>query len=229
LRKLTGGSGPFAADWSYDIAMHPARLFHQTDDAALAALVAERGLALVIGVVDGAPLIAQAPVLLSDRRLRFHLARGNALTAALSTPGARALAVVAGPDAYVSPDWYGIDDQVPTWNYLSVEMEGPVTSLDAVGATSVLDDLSAQFEAALAPKPAWTRHKMTPGRFEAMLAMIVAFEMRIERFEGTWKLSQNKAPQAVEGAAAALEARSDPASRDIAARMRQAASARQRA
>ena len=53
MRKLTGGSGPFAADWSYDIAMHPARLFHQTDDAALAALVAERGLALVIGVVDG--------------------------------------------------------------------------------------------------------------------------------------------------------------------------------
>lgn len=226
---MTGGPGPIAAEWSYDSAMHPARLFHQTDDAALAALVAERGLALVIGVVDGAPRVAQAPVVLTGRLLRFHLSRGNTLTAALSTPGARALVVVAGPDAYVSPDWYGLEDQVPTWNYLSVEMEGPVEVLDTDGATSVLDDLSDRFEATLAPKPAWTRHKMTPGRFEAMLAMIVAFELRIERFEGTWKLSQNKPPEAVAGAAAALETRDDPAARDIAARMRQAASARQRA
>lgn len=201
--------------------MHPARPFHQTDDAALAALVADRGLALIVGLVNGRPAVAQAPVLLEGRGLRFHLSRGNALTPVLSAPDASALAVVAGPDAYVSPDWYGLDDQVPTWNYLSVEMEGPVTALDDAGATALLDDLSARFEATLAPKPPWTRHKMTPGRFEAMLRGIVAFEMAVARFEGTWKLSQNKPAGAIAGAAAALEARPDPASRAIARMMRQ--------
>lgn len=201
--------------------MHPARLFHQTDDAALAALVAESGLALIVGVAHGRPVIAHAPVLLEGRRLRFHLSRGNALTPVLAAAGASALVVVTGPDAYVSPDWYGLDDQVPTWNYLSVEMEGPVAALDDAAAASLLDGLSARFEAPLAPKPPWTRHKMTPGRFEAMLGGIVAFEMAVARFEGTWKLSQNKPAGAIAGAAAALEARPDPASRAIARMMRQ--------
>lgn len=209
--------------------MHPARLFHQTADAELANLVAERGLALIVGMADGRPMVAHAPVLLEGRRLRFHLSRGNALTRALAAGDARALAVVTGPDAYVSPDWYGVDDQVPTWNYLSVEMEGPVTALDDAGAASVLDDLSARFEAQLAPKPVWTRHKMTPGRFEALLGGIVAFEMTVERFEGIWKLSQNKSTEAIAGVASALDNRPDPGSRDIARRMRQLSSARQRA
>lgn len=201
--------------------MHPSRLFLQDDPALLAALVAQRGFALLVGVADGRPIVAQAPVLLGGRRLRFHLARGNALSAGLQATGARALAVVAGPDAYVSPDWYGLDDQVPTWNYLSVEMEGPVTPVDAAAAATLLDDLSAHFEAPLAPKPVWTRHKMSPGRFDALLAGIVAFEMQVERFEGVWKLGQNKSAEVMANAASALEARPDQGSRDIAALMRQ--------
>lgn len=201
--------------------MHPARLFHQTDDAVLAALVAGRGLALIIGVVDGRPVAAHAPVLLEGRRLRFHLSRNNALAGTLTAGGAKALAVVTGPDAYISPDWYGLDDQVPTWNYLSVEMEGPCARLDDAGAAALLDDLPARFEAPLAPKPAWTRHKMTPGRFEALLGGIAAFEMTIERFEGTWKLGQNKPAEAIAAVADALDARPDEGSRAIAALMRQ--------
>lgn len=201
--------------------MHPARLFHQTDPAELAALVDRRGLALVIGVVAARPVVAPAPVLLRDGRLRFHLARANPLTETLMADGAHALAVVNGPDAYVSPDWYGLPDQVPTWNYLTAELEGPVAPLDDAGATLLLDDLSVRFEQALAPKPAWTRHKMTPGRFETLLRGIVAFEMAVERFEGVWKLSQNKPAAAIAGAAAALSDQPDPAAREIARRMRQ--------
>lgn len=195
--------------------MNPSTLFRQTDRSALAAAVAARGLATLIGVSGGRPLVALAPVLLDGDRLRFHLSRGNALVPVLSA-GAAGLAVVTGPDAYVSPDWYGADDQVPTWNYLSVEIEGPVRALDAADAARALDDLSAAFEARLAPKPPWTRDKMSPGRFEAMLRGIVAFEMTVERLEGVWKLGQNKPPEQIAGAVAALEARPDEDSRRIA-------------
>jgi transcriptional regulator len=194
--------------------MHPASAFRQTDAAALAALVAERGFALIVGGADGRPLAAHAPVLLADGRLRFHLSGANPLTATLLA-GSRALAVVTGPDAYVSPDWYAAADQVPTWNYLSAEIEGPVRPLDNTETTQLLDDLSARFEAPLAPKPPWTRAKMTPARFEALLGAINGFEMRAERFEGVTKLSQNK-PAEIERVAQALAARPDAGSQAIA-------------
>ena len=185
--------------------MHPAKPFFETDAARLEALVAEVGLALIVGIEGGRPLCAHAPVLLAEGRLRFHLSAANPLAKALADGGG-VLAVVTGPEAYVSPDWYGLEDQVPTWNYLSAEIEGPVRRLDAQEATALLDDLSAVFEARLAPKPAWTRGKMTPGRFEAMLSGITAFEMRVERLEGVRKLGQNKPAEARLGVAEALEA-----------------------
>ncbi len=196
--------------------MHPAHAFHETDPARLAALIQATGLALIISAADGRPLCAHAPVLLSGGRLRFHLSAGNPLAKAL-TDGAQVLAVVTGPEAYVSPDWYGLEDQVPTWNYLSAEIEGRVRRLDAVGATALLDDLSATFEARLAPKPPWSRAKMSPGRFEAMLGGIIAYEMTVERLEGVRKLSQNKPPAAQAGAANALD---DLGAHEMAALMR---------
>jgi transcriptional regulator len=83
----------------------------------------------------------------------------------------------------------------------------------------LLDDLSAHFEAPLAPKPPWTRAKMTPARFEALLGAINGFEMRVERLEGVTKLSQNK-PAEIERVAKALAERPDAGSKAIAALMK---------
>jgi transcriptional regulator len=204
--------------------MHPAPVNHVTDGEKLAALVARCGLALIIGrTAEGRPAAVHTPVLLQDGVLRFHLSRANRL---VLQDGDSALAVITGPDAYISPDWYGERDQVPTWNYLSVEAEGPVTRLDEAGAARLLDDLSARFEAPLAPKPAWTRGKMTPGRFEAMLKAITAFSMQVERLEGIEKLSQNKSPQAQAAAAVRLAEVDDPGAKAIAALMSAQAAAR---
>lgn len=132
----------------------------------------------------------------------------------------RALVVVTGPDAYVSPDWYGQPDQVPTWNYLSAELEGAVRALDLSDSAVLLDDLSVTFEARLAPKPPWTRGKMDPARFEALLRGIRSFEMTVDRFEGTAKLSQNKSAQAVAGVAEALAALGDANAQAVSRLMR---------
>jgi transcriptional regulator len=198
--------------------LHPARAFHETDLEAVATLVAERPLAVICGVSGGRALVAHAPVLLGDNRLRFHLSAANPLAAALAQ-SPRALAVVTSDDVYISPDWYGAPDQVPTWNYLSAEIEGPVRILAVDEAVRLLDDLSARHEANLAPKPPWTRDKMTPARFEALLAGIVAYEMTIERIEGITKLSQNKTPAEIKRVAAALQALPNESGRRLAARM----------
>lgn len=199
--------------------MHPARIFHETDQAVLLQRARSRGLALVIGVGADGPLVAHAPVLLDDPgRLRFHLGGGNPLSLVLAA-GSRALVVLTGDDAYVSPDWYEAPDQVPTWNYVSVEIEGPVRVLDGAEAMALLDDLTARHEAALAPKAPWTRGKMDPARFEALLSGITAFEMRVERLTGVTKLGQNKSPAMVRRVAAALGQHGDPGAQRIARAM----------
>ena len=200
--------------------MHPAPYFKETDEAALRAFLAERGFGLIIGSDGGRPIAAHAAFLLDGRTLRFHLSRANALTPVLEA-GGRALAVISGPDAYISPDWYGVDDQVPTWNYLSVEMEGAVTPVGDEAAVRLLDDLSAHFEGKLAPKTPWTRAKMTPAYFERLLRGIRAFEMRVERLEGITKLGQNKPAEVIERTADALAGLGDPMAQEVARLMRE--------
>jgi len=175
--------------------MHPNPKFHWRDREEMAAFVADIGFGTLIAQCDGALRAVHVPVLVEAGRLRFHVARGNAIHAGL-VAGCDALFIVNGPDAYVSPDWYGMPDRVPTWNYVAVELEGPVRALDRGALIGQLDDLSARQEARLAPKPAWTRAKMREGRFEAMLGAITAFEMEVADWRGTIKLGQDKPEEA---------------------------------
>jgi transcriptional regulator len=166
--------------------MHPNRVFAWQDREAMLGFVVDIAFATV--AVDG-PMIVHVPVMVAGPdRLHFHVSRGNRA----KLEGKRALVSVLGPDAYISPDWYETADQVPTWNYLAVEAEGPLRRLDEVELAALLDALSAAHEARLAPKPQWTRAKMSPGRFEAMLKAIIGYELTIEELRGTRKLGQNK-------------------------------------
>jgi transcriptional regulator len=175
--------------------MHPATMFREGEVEPLLAHLAAHPFVTLVAAPEGRLFVAHAPVVV--RRLEgglaldFHLARSNALAPALAQ-GFRAVAVSLAADAYVSPDWYESADQVPTWNYVSVEAEGPVAALDEAGLITLLDDLSAQEEARLAPKPPWTRDKLTDRRFEALSRAVVGARLAVERLEGTTKLGQNK-------------------------------------
>jgi transcriptional regulator len=180
--------------------MHPDRRFAWEDRDAMLAFVGEVAFCTIF--VD-APAVMHAPVVVHrPDRLRFHVSRAN--RAATGFEGGHALLSCLGPDAYISPDWYGTPDQVPTWNYVAVEAEGPLRRLEPDELVALLDDLGAAHEARLAPKPAWTRAKMSPKRFEGLLKAIVGFEMRILALRGTRKLGQNKQEAERAGAADGL-------------------------
>ena len=173
----------------------------------LLAQLAARPFAALAAAPDGRPRIAHAPVvvrrLAGGLALDFHLSRGNALAPFLGA-GFRGVLVSLAAEAYISPDWYEAADQVPTWNYVSVEAEGPIAALGQTDLVTLLDDLSAQEEGRLAPKPAWTRYKMSPGRFETMTGAIIGARLTVERLEGVTKLSQNKSEADQAGVIAAL-------------------------
>jgi transcriptional regulator len=187
--------------------MHPAAAFHEDEAEPLLAHLARHSFVTLAAAPDGRLAIAHAPVvirrLVTGVALDFHLARSNVLAQALAQ-GFHAVAVSLAADAYISPDWYGSADQVPTWNYVSVEAEGPVTVLEEAGLVALLDELSAQEESRLSPKQPWTRAKMSPGRFEAMTRAIIGARLMVERLEGTTKLGQNKAFAERAGVIAAL-------------------------
>lgn len=184
--------------------MHPNGAFRWDDETELRAFVATRGFATLFLAAE-APMVAHVPLVVTESgTLRFHVARANRITRRLD--GAAAVASVTDADFYVSPDWYGSDDQVPTWNYLAVEIEGQVCALGEDDLIAQVDALSVAFEARLAPKPVWTRDKMTPGRFEAMLGAIRGFELVPTDWRGTRKMGQNKKPAERAGLSDALAA-----------------------
>jgi len=185
--------------------MHPNPGFAWTDEQAMLDFLSTVSFSTILICAPAGPSVAHAPVVPFGRdRLRFHLSRRN--VAADIPDGTHALLSCMGPDSYVSPDWYGSADQVPTWNYVVVECEGQLSRLPDDGLVELLDSLSAAQEAQFAPKAPWTRAKMGPGRFEAMLKAIVGYELRVEKLRGTRKLGQNKPRVERAGAVAGLRA-----------------------
>lgn len=192
--------------------MHPnavlrTKLAPEEERQYLVQWVRDIGFGAIFMTTPDGPRVAHAPFVCAEGKLQFHLARGNALTKHIA--GSVALAVAGGPDAYVSPDYYIAANQVPTWNYIAIEMEGPVRMLDEDGLIAQLDTLSALHEARLLPKKPWTRDKMDDGIFRKMLGAIVGFEMEITAWRPTFKLSQNKPADERARVADALEARGE--------------------
>lgn len=185
--------------------MHPSTIFRWDDREALAAFAEAVGFGMLFAQTSDGPRVAQVPFVYSgEGRIAFHIARGNGIAKHLA--GATALLVVNGPDGYISPDWYDLPDQVPTWNYLSAEFEGEVKKLDEAGLLDQIDALSAQHEVRLAPKAPWTRDKIDPAITAKLLSGIWGFEMDVTAWRGTAKLGQNKPEDVRQRTAEAVEA-----------------------
>jgi transcriptional regulator len=186
--------------------VHPDRSFHSEDRDLAAAIVEEVGFGMVFAATPDGPRVAHVPVVwLGDDAIGLHVSRGNGIARHLD--GAKALFTVLGPDGYVSPDWYGEGAQeVPTWNYVSVELEGTMDRMDRDALADLVEALSRDQERRLAPKPEWTLDKFDALRFERMLGAIIGFRLEIAAWRGTRKLGQNKPEAARLSAADALEA-----------------------
>lgn len=175
--------------------MHPNPIYRTTDTARNLDFARDRGFG-TLAVSDpqgGAPLLSHIPFVLSEdgATVELHLVRSNPIARALAAPLPARLAV-SGPDSYISPDWYGLEDQVPTWNYVAVHLTGRLEPCPDAELRGVLDRLSEQFEARLAPKPIWRADKVEAGALARLMRMIVPVRLRIEAVDGTWKLAQNK-------------------------------------
>lgn len=190
--------------------MHPNPAFRHDDRALFETLIEEIGFGMVFATTPDGPRVAHTPLLSTgDGAVQFHLARGNGLTRHLD--GVTALAVVNGPDAYVSPRWYADQTRVPTWNYVTLELEGRVRRMNQDGLLAMLEALSNRQEGRIAQGTFWTMDKVPQAKLDGMLKAIVGFELEIQAWRPTFKLGQKDTAADHEGAIAGLEAQGSPA------------------
>lgn len=182
--------------------MHPNATFRRTDEALAQQLARSRAFGTLAISTDGPPLLAHVPFLLTEdgTEADLHLVRSNPIARACQAPMPATIAVT-GADGYVSPDWYGIDDQVPTWNYVAVHLIGTLHPLPLDNLEEMLARQSAAYEARLPGKAPWTMDKMSAETKARFLRMILPFRLKITEIQSTFKLGQNK-PDAVRRAAA---------------------------
>lgn len=205
--------------------MYRPAAFRQDDLTALHAQIDSTGLALLTSNGPAGLQATHLPLLLEPEEGEFgtlygHFARANPHWQDLA--GQEALAVFAGPDAYVHPGWYPGKAEhgqvVPTWNYIAVHAWGQVETFDdPARLRELLTRLTARHEAGR-PRP-WALDDAPAEYLERMLRAIVGFALPIRRIEGQWKLSQNRQPADHAGVRQGLAASANPRDRELAARM----------
>ena len=201
--------------------MHPNPIYHTAEAAQNLDFARHRGFGVLSVNGTEGPHLGHVPFALSadGKTADLHLMRSNPI--ARGEASQAAVIAVSGADSYVSPDWYGMENQVPTWNYVAIHLRGTLERLPDADLRGVLERESALFEARLAPKPEWLLDKMDPEALARLERMIVPFRLHVGSVDGTWKLAQNKPPEARRAAAAEMDAwgfGTDP--RVLAAQMR---------
>src|SRR5712691_1285673 len=196
------------------------------DEATVSELLARHGAAdLITLTADGllATMLpfAYEPAAGEHGTLLGHVARNNDQWRKPAL--GESLAIIRGPDGYVSPSWYAAKAEhgrvVPTWNYVTAHVYGRlVVHDDPAWVEDVVRRLTAKHEAArlasareqsYSQPPAWSVDD-APHRFiEGQLRAIVGLELQITRIEAKAKLSQNRQVADIAGVVAGLSARGD--------------------
>jgi transcriptional regulator len=181
--------------------MHPNRAFEWQDREAMLRFVSETSFAHIFTASDAGLFVVHVPVLMTaEGSILFHVARRNRIAEHLA--GRRLLISVSGREAYHSANWYVSENQVPTWHYEAVEVEGEARQMSTDELVDLVDRLSERFEGIHSPERPWTRAKMAPGKFEAMTRAIVGFEVVPEDIRGTRKFNQHKSGEDLEATVA---------------------------
>ena len=188
--------------------------FRVTEPAALQRIIQAHPLGVLVNSQEGSLDANHIPFEFDPQvgplgRLSAHVARANPVWQQCAE-GADVLVIFRGNESYISPNWYPSKHEthrlVPTWNYEVVHAHGLLRVRDDEKfLRGVLARLTRVHEAQ-EPKP-WKMGDSAPEYIDMMLRAVVGLEIDITALEGKSKLSQNREPRDVAGAAQMLRQR----------------------
>jgi transcriptional regulator len=200
--------------------MYTSRHFAMADERDMRAAIARYGLATLVSHSPSEGLQATAvPVLFdpddpSGQRLIAHMARANPHWRAIADDEA-VLLLFRGPDAYVSPGHYRMEEDVPTWNYSAVQVRGRLAhARDAAENRRVLERTVEHFEARLGT--GWRLSGISAAVVEMYARGTASFSVAIDRMDAAHKMSQDKLREDVTAVIAGLSATEDEQARAVA-------------
>lgn len=183
--------------------------FNVMDPDEVRPMVEAVGSAELITVgADGFPQATRLPVIWAGDRLIFHLAIANPHWRSI-TDGTPALAVVTGPEGYVSPSWYAAKAEhgrvVPTWNNSAVHFSGHATvHRDPEWLRTAVSDLTDLHEGGRGEP--WQVTDAPESFVAQQLKAIVGVELAIVEVRAKAKRSQNRSDADRVGVIAGLRA-----------------------
>jgi transcriptional regulator len=171
--------------------MYIPKPFELTDTAEAVGFMQQYSFATLINVQSGIPVATHLPFLIKQQNgqviLSSHLARANPQAEILTQE--TSLVIFTEPHAYISPQHYEKELNVPTWNYVAIHAYGQAKLVtDEQQQLEALEHMIAQYDQTYlrqwATLPLSFKQKMVKGT--------VIFDITVTDLQGKKKLSQNR-------------------------------------
>ncbi len=169
--------------------------FKEKDKQTILDFLEENPFAFMTGSdLSGKQVATQIPILIEEREgelyLQGHIMRNtDHHKAFMENPNA--LVVFTGPSTYVSASWYSNSQIGSTWNYMSVHVNGDVKFMSNEGLVEFMRKLTLKFEKGNTNSE--TFYDNLPSNFlDKMMPAIVGFEIKADKLNNVFKLSQNR-------------------------------------
>lgn len=169
--------------------------FKEKDKQTILDFIEEYPFAVLTGsYLTGTQVATQIPMLLEERNgelfLQGHIMRNtDHHKAFIENPNA--LLLFNGPSCYVSASWYSDPQIGSTWNYMSVHIAGKVNFMTSDELITFMRKLTLKFEKGNTQSQ--TIYDNLPDHFlNKMMPAITGFEIKVEKLDNVFKLSQNR-------------------------------------
>ena len=205
--------------------MYLPKYYRVTDEETITQFVHQNSFATLVSCDQQLLVATHLPLELvedehGNRYLNGHFARANKQWRTFET-NHEVLAIFAGPHTYVSARWYDHVD-VPTWNYMVAHVYGKprlVTGRDELYA--MLKRLVDKHEAGAGAENPYKLENLPKDYVKKEMKGIVGFQIKINRIEAKFKLSQNRRQADYNNVIAELQKSDDAEARAVAKAMAQ--------
>ncbi len=172
--------------------MHIPKIYKNEDPEHIRSFIKANSFGILVTNKDGVSLATHIPLEYAQKEdgteiLHAHISKVNEQCPHI-IDGTEALCIFNGPHSYISSSWYDFEE-VPTWNYIAVQVRGKFTVLDKEGLWNSVKTLMHTYEDGQ-EKP--VRMEDLSEKTLRQMNGIMGFEIAISSIEAAHKLSQNR-------------------------------------
>lgn len=169
--------------------------YKEKDKSRILDFVRDNPFAFLTGSdLSGNQVATQVPILIEEKEgkwfLQGHIMK-NTDHHKVFSENPQALVVFSGPHTYVSASWYSSPGIASTWNYMSVHINGHLNFMSDADLVEFMRKLTLTFEGGNDQSPPFYDN-LSDDFIDSMMPAIVGFELKVEKMDHVFKLSQNR-------------------------------------